>query len=47
MRKNYPVKNNIDTWFYKYKGLHGLRLTNRKDNFFTEELLIGGKYWKN
>ena len=47
MRQNYPVKNIIDTWFANYKGLAKIRVTNWKDNFFAEELLIEGKYWKN
>ena len=47
MRQNYPIKNIIDTWFANYKGLAKIRVNNWKDNFFAEELLLQGKYWKN
>jgi inorganic pyrophosphatase len=47
MRQNYPIKVIIDTWFANYKGLAKVRVTNWKDNFFAENLLVENKYWKN
>ena len=47
MRKYYPVKVIIDTWFANYKGLASIRVTNWKDNFFAENLLEQNKYWSN